>query len=97
MNEKEVEQFLELAYQYILKRMKSDGILKNTLKSVNATVSWIDTNTSSNIGKIVRVKFPYDSNEIEVINKSSVNLAVGDLVCLHYCIDLKNSYVAYKV
>lgn len=97
MNEKEVEQFLELAYQYFLKRLKTDGILKNTLKSVNATVSWVDTSKSSNLEETVRVKFPYDSNEIEVINKSSSQLEVGDLVCLHYCIDLKNSYIAYKV
>ena len=97
MNEKEIEQFLELAYQYFLKKLKADGILKNTLRSINATVSWIDTSVTSNLGKTVKVKFPYDLNEIEVVNKSSANLAVGDLVCLHYCIDLKNSYIAYKV
>ena len=94
MNEREIEQFLELAYQYFLKRLKSDGFLKNIIKSVNATVSWV--NADSNINEIVKVKFPYDSVEIQVVNKSSSHLKVGDLVCVHYCIDLKNSYIAYK-
>ena len=55
------------------------------------------TQRVSNIGKNVKIKFPYDTEELDVINKSTSELNVGDLVCVHYYIDLKNAYVAYKV
>ena len=51
----------------------------------------------SNVGQVVKIKFPYDLEDIEVVNKSISELSVGDLVCVHYYIDLKNAYVAYKV
>ena len=97
MNDKELAELMDLLYPYFVKKMKADSMFKNCIKNTNATVSWIDTKATTNIGKIVKVKFPYDTTEIEVINKSTSELRVDDLVCLHYNIDLKNAYVAYKV
>lgn len=97
MNDKELAEFVDLLYPYFIKKMKSDSTFKNCIKSTNATVTWVDTSTESNIGKKVKIKFPYDKEEIEVINKSTSELAAGNLVCVHYYIDLKNAYVAYKI
>lgn len=106
MNDKEVAELVELLYPYFVKKMKTDNTFKNCIRSTNATVSWVDTTTVkvdgatqqvSNVGQIIRIKFPYDTTEMEVINKSTAELSVGDLVCVHYYIDLKNAYVAYKV
>ena len=106
MNEKELSELIDLLYPHFVKKMKSDNDFKSCIKSTNATVTWVDTTTEtvnnttqrvSNKNKTVKVKFPYDTTEISVTNKSTSELNVGDLVCLHYYIDLKNAYVAYKV
>lgn len=104
MSDKELAELMDLLYPYFIKKLKADGVLKNCIRSTNATVNWVDTTIIdgttkrvSNIGKTVKVKFPYDSIPIEVINKTTDELDVGDLVCLHYYIDLKNAYIAYKV
>ena len=106
MNDKELAELMDLLYPYFVKKMKTDSAFKNCIKSTNATVSWVDTATEtvdgviqrvSNIGKKVKIKFPYDTTEIDILNKSTSELNVGDLVCVHYYIDLKNAYVAYKV
>ena len=106
MNDKELTELMELLYPYFIKKMKADNTFKNCIKSSNATVTWVDTSKVtvngetqqvSNIGKKVKIKFPYDTVEIEVINKSTSELSVGNLVCVHYHIDLKNAYVAYKI
>lgn len=94
MSDKELSELMDLLYPYFVKKMKSDNTFKNCIKTTNALVTGVDA--TSNINKEVRVKFPYDATEISVINKSTSDLAVGDLVCLHYYIDLKNAYVAYK-
>lgn len=97
MNDKEVAELVELLYPYFVKKMKLDNTFKNCIKSTNATVTGVNSSLTTNIGVEVTVKFPYDTTEISVINKSTSELAVGDLVCVHYYIDLKNAYVAYKV
>lgn len=106
MSDKELRELMELLYPFFIKQLKSEGLFKKCIKSTNATVVWVDTTTEkiddkvvqvSNIGKIVKVKLPYDETEISVTNKSTSELNVGDTVCLHYNIDLKNAYVAYKV
>ena len=106
MNDKEVSELMDLLYPYFIKKMKADGAFKNCIKSTNATVTWVDETTTtvdnvttrvSNINQDVAIKFPYDSEEISVKNKSTSELNIGDLVCVHYYIDLKNAYVAYKV
>ena len=97
MGDKELSELMDLLYPFFVKKMKSDATFKNCIRSVNATVSYVDTSLSTNIGAEVKIKFPYDTTEISVINKSASELAEGDLVCVHYYIDLKNAYVAYKV
>lgn len=95
MNDKELAKIMDLLYPHFIKKLKSEGIFKNCIKNTNATVSWIDDESDTNIGKVVKVKFPYDVDDVEVINKSTSELKEGDLVCVHYCMDLKNAYVAY--
>ena len=106
MNDKELAELIDLLYPHFLKKLNSERMYKNCIKATNATVTWVDTTTVtvdgttqrvSNKGKNVKIKFPYDSTAISVINKSTSELNVGDLVCVHYYIDLKNAYVAYKV
>lgn len=97
MNSKELEDFVELIYPYFLKKLNESGTLKECIKSINASVTWIDASLESNIGSVVKVRFPYDTADINVVNKSTHELKIGDLVCLHYNIDLKNAYVAYVV
>ena len=96
MDERELAELIEVLYPHFIKKMKTEGFIKNAIKSTNAVVTFVDT-SESNIGKAVRIKFPYDDTEIEVINKSSKELEKDDLVCIHYNIDLKNAYVAYTV
>lgn len=93
MNDKEVAELVELLYPYFVKKMKADSTFKNCIKSTNATV----ISKSSSPGSNVDIKFPYDTATITVKNNSTSDLAEGDLVCVHYYIDLKNAYVAYKV
>ena len=106
MSDNELRELIDLLYPFFIKKLKSEGLFKTCIKSVNATVSWVDTTTEevdgkdvrvSNIGQMVKIKLPYDTVEIDVINKSTSELDVGNIVCLHYNIDLKNAYVAYKV
>lgn len=106
MNDQELAEATELLYSLFLKKIKEDGYFKNCVKSVNAKVTWVDTTTEkvnnttqrvSNINKAVRIRLPYDNVELTVINRSTSELSVGNLVCVHYYIDLKNAYVAYKV
>lgn len=93
MDDKELSELMDLLYPYLVKKMKSDSTFKNCIKSRNATV----VSESSAPGSDVDIKFPYDKTTITVKNKSTSNLAKGNLVCVHYYIDLKNAYVAYKV
>lgn len=97
MNDKELSELMDLLYPYFIKKLKSDGTFKNCIRSVNAKVVYVDSSKDTNIGSSVKVKFPYDTTEVDVLNKSTSELAVGDLVCVHYYIDLKNAYVAYRV
>lgn len=95
MNDKELQDFIELLYPFFLKKLKSEDWFRTCIKSTNATVTWVESDT--NKGQMVKVTLPFDTTEINVVNKSSADLQKDDLVCLHYNIDLKNAYVAYKV
>lgn len=96
MNDKEISEFIDLLYPYFIKKLKSDTIFKNCIKSTNATVTDVNEQ-QQNIGKEVKIKFPYDTSEILVVNKSNTDVKVDDLVCVHYYVDLKNAYIAYIV
>lgn len=93
MNDKDLSKLIDLLYPYFVKKIKEDNAFKNCIKSTNATV----ISESSSPGTDVDIKFPYDEMAITVKNKSTSDLVKGDLVCVHYHIDLKNAYVAYKV
>ena len=93
MSEKEISELIDLLYPHFLKRLKSEVFYKNCIKSTNATVISETVSPGANAD----VKFPYDDTSITVKNKSTSDLVKGDLVCIHYCIDLKNAYIAYKV
>ena len=97
MSEKEISELIDLLYPHFLKRLKSESTFKNCIKSTNATVSSLGDAGTDNVDKEVAVKFPYDSTEVYVKNKTGSNVGIGDLVCVHYYIDLKNAYIAYKV
>ena len=87
MNDKELSELMDLLYPFFIKKMKEDGTFKNCIKSTNATV----VSESSSPGSNVEIKFPYDKTVITVKNKSTSEIKKGDLVCVHYYIDLKNA------
>lgn len=98
MDSKELENFVELLYPYFLKKLKSDGLLKNYVKMKNATVvSDSVAENETNIDKKVDVMFPYDSTSFSVLNKTGENLNKDDVVCLMYWVDLKNAVAIFKV
>lgn len=97
MSEKEISELIDLLYPHFLKKLKSENAFKNCIKSTNATVSNLGEAGANNIEKEVAVKFPYDTTEVFMKNKTGYDVKVDDLVCVHYYIDLKNAYIAYKV
>lgn len=97
MNNKEIEEFVDVLYPFILKKIKNDSYFKNAVKMKNAIVTSSMGSDSTNIDKQVGVKFPYDSTSFLALNKTGGELKNGDTVCVEYWIDLKNAIVKYKV
>lgn len=106
MTNKEIEEFVDILYPFFLKKMRTDGYLKNIVKMKNATVVSKLAEGESNIDKEVEVIFPYDSTSFSVLNKTGVDLNAYnpetktnnvDTVCLMYWIDLKNAVAMFKV
>lgn len=98
MNDKGLEDFVELLYPYFLKKLKKDGFLKNAVKRKNATVVSVtkDANDST-INQNIEISLPYDTTTFTVLNKTGEELTKDDLICIEYCIDLKNAVAVYKV
>lgn len=94
---KDLEEFVEMLYPYFKKKMLSDNSFKNFVKRKNATVTSTLASGSTNIGSNVDVCLPYDTTSFSVRNETGTNLNKGDLVCIEYCIDLKNAIAVYKV
>lgn len=92
MTNKEIENFVDILYPFLLAKMRDDGYLKNNVKMKNATVV-----KASAIGEDVEVRFPYDSTSFFVRNETGQNLKEKDLVCIMYWIDLKNAVAMFKV
>lgn len=92
MNNKEIEEFVDILYPFLLAKMRDDGYLKNNVKMKNATVV-----KASAIGEDVEVRFPYDSTSFFVRNETGQILKEKDLVCIMYWIDLKNAVAMFKV
>ena len=92
MNNKEMQEFVDMLYPFFLERMRKDGCFKNNVKMKNATVV-----SSSSAGEDVEVRFPYDGKSFFVRNETGQNLKEKDLVCIMYWIDLKNAVAMFKV
>ena len=106
MNNKQIEEFVDILYPFFLKKMRNDGYFKNNVKMKNATVVSKLAEGESNINKEVEVIFPYDSTSFFVLNKTGVDLNAYnpetktnnmDTVCIMYWIDLKNAVAIFKV
>lgn len=95
IDENTLEEFVELLYPYILKKIQDDGMIKNNVKMKNATVISIPKG-NTNIDAKIEVKLPYDEASFFVYNKTGVDLAKGDVVCLMYWVDLKNAVAMFK-
>ena len=92
MNNKQIEEFVNMLYPFFLKKLRNDGYFKNNVKMKNATVV-----SSADIGADVKVRLPYDKTSFSVRNETGKELIQGDLVCLMYWIDLKNAVAMFKV
>jgi DUF2075 family protein len=93
MNNKEVEEFVDILYPYFLKKMRDDGYFKNNVKMKNATV----VSNSAGVEEAVEVRLAYDTTSFFVRNETGKTLIQGDLVCIMYWIDLKNAVAMFKV
>ena len=91
MKNKDLEQFVETLYPFILDKLKKDGYLKNVVKVQNAIVDSLGENNT------VNVKFPYDTKTFSALNESGEELNIGDGVRIRYWIDLKNAIVERKL
>ena len=92
MNNKQIEEFVDILYPFFLKKMREDGYLKNNVKMKNATVVG-----SAGIEENVEVRLPYDTTSFFVRNETGKALKQDDLVCIMYWIDLKNAVAIFKV
>ncbi len=92
MNNKQVEEFVNILYPFFLKKMRNDGYFKNNVKMKNATVV-----KSAEIEEDVEVRLPYDTTSFFVRNETGKTLKEGDLVCIMYWVDLKNAVAIFKV
>lgn len=92
MTNKEIENFVDILYPFLLAKMRDDGYLKNNVKMKNATVV-----KDAGIGENVEVRFPYDRKSFFVRNETGQELKQGNLVCIMYWIDLKNAVAMFKV
>ena len=92
MTNKEIENFVDIFYPFIVAKMQEEGYLKNNVKMKNATVV-----KSANVEEDVEVRLPYDTTSFFVRNETGKSLKQGDLVCIMYWIDLKNAVAIFKV
>lgn len=93
MNNKEIQEFVDILYPFFLKKMRNDGYFKNNVKMKNATV----ISELAGIEEDVEVRLPYDTTSFFVRNETGKELNQGDLVCVMYWIDLKNAVAMFKV
>ena len=92
MNNKQIEEFVDILYPFFLKKMRNDGYFKSNVKMKNATVV-----NSADVEEIVEVRLPYDTTSFSARNETGKKLAQGDLVCIMYWVDLKNAVAIFKV
>lgn len=92
MNNKEIEEFVDILYPFFLKKLRNDGYFKNNVRMKNATVVG-----AASIEEDVEVRLPYDTTSFFVRNETGKTLNQGDLVCVMYWVDLKNAVAIFKV
>jgi DUF2075 family protein len=92
MDNKQIEEFVDILYPFFLKKMRNDGYFKNNVKMKNATVI-----KSAGVEEDVEVKLPYDTTSFFVRNETGRELVQGDLICIMYWVDLKNAVAMFKV
>lgn len=92
MNNKDMQEFVDMLYPFFLEKMRKDGYFKNNVKIKNATVV-----SSAGMEEDVEVRLPYDTTSFFVRNETGKKLIQGDLVCLMYWIDLKNAVALFRV
>lgn len=92
MNNKQIEEFVDMLYPFFLEKMKKDGYFKNNVKMKNATVV-----SPAGIEENVEVRLPYDTTSFFIRNETGKTLTEGDLVCIMYWVDLKNAVAMFKV
>lgn len=97
ISDKDLNEIVETLYQYFEKKIQKEGLLKNYVRSKNASVTSVNTDEKgSTINQTVSVKFPYDTATFNVLNKTGEELKSGDTVCLFYWVDLKNAVAMFK-
>lgn len=89
---KELEDFVEVLYPFIKRRLDKEDTNKSNVKMKNATVV-----TDSEVNAEVEVILPYDTTSFFVPNKTGEPLTKGDIICLMYWVDLKNAVAMFKV
>lgn len=98
MTNDEIKELVEVLLPYIRKELRNDSDFKTNVKRKNATVVSIKKDAGgSTVRQTIRVALPFDEVDFPVKNETGQELSVGDLVCIEYCIDLKNAVAVYKV
>lgn len=101
MNDKELNEFLEIIYESVVNKLKQENFMKTSARMKNAKVVSVTSvsvdNATTTIGQDIEVKFPYDTTSITVKNKTGEELASGDTVQIMYWVDLKNAVAVFKV
>lgn len=92
MNNKQIEELVDILYPFFLQKFKKDGYFKNNVKMKNATVV-----KDAGVEEYVEVRLPYDTTSFVVRNETGKPLKSGNLVCIMYWIDLKNAVAIFKV
>lgn len=98
MTNDEIKELVEVLMPYIKRELKNDNDYKTNVKRKNATViSVTKDDVDSTIGQDIQVQLPFDDVSFTVKNETGKELSKNDLVCIEYCIDLKNAVAVYKV
>jgi hypothetical protein len=96
VNERELEELVEILYPFIEKRLNSSSGQKNVSRVRNASVVSIPE-TGTTLFKNIELKLLGDTETFTAKNQSGEELVEGDLVSFLSWIDLKNSIILSKV
>lgn len=102
MNERELEEIVEILYPYIEKKLISSSGQKNVSRVKNATVASVtkvedENGNYTTLFQNIELKLLGDTETFTAKNQSGEELTKGDLVSFLSWIDLKNSIILSKV